>query len=87
MSCQVKDQNRSGFCNANIDKLAALARTTALTDPGAARRLWKRIDKLVTDEAPWIMLGSDVTFQYTSTRVGNYQSSPFQPIYDQLWVK
>jgi ABC-type transport system substrate-binding protein len=48
--------------------------------------MWTNIDQLVTDEAPWIMLGSDVAFQYTSARVRNYQSTPFQPIYDQLWV-
>jgi ABC-type transport system substrate-binding protein len=86
LSCRSQEGNRNGFCNPRIDRLAALARRTALTDPSAARRMWTNIDQLVTDEAPWIMLGSDVAFQYTSARVRNYQSTPFQPIYDQLWV-
>jgi ABC-type transport system substrate-binding protein/DNA-binding winged helix-turn-helix (wHTH) protein len=87
LSCSVKNQTTSGFCNEHIDDLAAAARRTALTDPGAARRMWTDIDHAVTDEAPWVTLGGEVTYQFTSNRVGNYQSTPFNPLYDQLWVK
>jgi ABC-type transport system substrate-binding protein len=82
----VRNQTRSGFCDPHIDSLAALARRTALTDPAAARRLWTRVDHLVTDAAPWIMLGSDTAYQFTSERVGNYQQTFYGPIYSQLWV-
>jgi ABC-type transport system substrate-binding protein len=85
-SCRVKNQG-SGFCDKYIDHLAAVARTTALTDPSKARRLWKTIDKLVTDAAPWVTLGIGRSFEFTSSRVGNFQSPPYIPLYDQLWVK
>jgi ABC-type transport system substrate-binding protein/DNA-binding SARP family transcriptional activator/streptogramin lyase len=87
VSCRVKNVKASGFCNKNIDDLAAVARVTALTDPNKSRRLWKKIDKLVTDQAPWVALGSELFFHFTGSRVGNYQSTPFNPLYDQLWVK
>jgi ABC-type transport system substrate-binding protein/DNA-binding SARP family transcriptional activator/streptogramin lyase len=87
LSCRAEYLNPPGFCNEHIDDLAVAARRTALTDPAAARRLWTEIDRAVTDEAPWVTLGGDVTYQFTSSRVGNYQSTPFNPLYDQLWVK
>jgi YVTN family beta-propeller protein len=86
LSCRVRNQTRAGFCDPHIDTLAAQARRTALTDPAAARRLWTRIDRLVTDAAPWIVLGSDTAYQFTSARVGNYQQTFYGPIYSQLWV-
>jgi peptide/nickel transport system substrate-binding protein len=87
VSCRVKNVKASGFCNKHIDDLAALARVTALTDPNKSRELWKQIDKLVTDQAPWVTLGSELFFHFTGSGVGNYQSTPFNPLYDQLWVK
>jgi ABC-type transport system substrate-binding protein len=80
-------ESHGGFCNKYIDDLATVARVTALTDPSKSRRLWKKIDKLVTDQAPWLTLGSELFFDFTSSRVGNYQSTPFNPLYDQLWIK
>ena len=87
LSCRVKNTEPSGFCNKHIDDLATVARVTALTDPNKSRRLWKKIDKLVTDQAPWVVLGSQQNFHFTASRVGNYQSTPFNPLFDQLWVK
>jgi ABC-type transport system substrate-binding protein/DNA-binding SARP family transcriptional activator/streptogramin lyase len=86
VSCRVRN-SLEGFCNKDIDHRATVARVTALTDPSKSRRLWKKIDKLVTDQAPWITLGSELTFDFTSSRVGNYQFTPFNPLYDQLWIK
>jgi ABC-type transport system substrate-binding protein/DNA-binding SARP family transcriptional activator/streptogramin lyase len=87
ISCRVKNMRAAGFCNRHIDDLATVARVTALTDPNKSRRLWKEIDRLVTDQAPWVTLGSELFFHFTGSRVGNYQSTPFNPLYDQLWVK
>jgi ABC-type transport system substrate-binding protein/DNA-binding SARP family transcriptional activator/DNA-binding beta-propeller fold protein YncE len=87
LSCRVKDLDPSKFCNKGIDDLAAAARSIARSDPSKARQLWKQIDKLVTDQAPWVTLGSEMIFHFTARRVGNYQSTPFNPLYDQLWVK
>ena len=75
-----------GFCDEHIEALVAAARQTALTDPSGARRQWQQIDRLVTDEAPWIMLGSETFYHYTARRVGNVQITPFNPLYDQIWV-
>ena len=86
-SCRVRNLWPSGFCDPEIDKVAALARRTSATDPSAARRLWTRVDRLVTDAAPWIMVGSAVAYQFTAPRVGNYQQGLNGPIYSQLWVK
>jgi peptide/nickel transport system substrate-binding protein len=87
LSCRSKVATTAGFCNKGIDELAAAAQRAALTDPGEARRRWTEIDHAVTDEAPWVTLGPEVTFHYTSSKVGNYQSTPFNPLYDQLWVR
>ena len=87
VSCRVKNMRAAGFCNRHIDDLATVARVTALTDPNKSRRLWKEIDRLVTDQAPCVTLGSELFFHFTGSRVGNYQSTPFNPLYDQLWVK
>jgi YVTN family beta-propeller protein len=86
ISCRVRNRT-GGFCNKYIDDLATVARVAALTDPNKSRRLWKKIDKLVTDQAPWVTLGSELFFEFTSSRVGNYQSTPVNPLYDQLWIK
>ncbi len=86
-SCRVRNGWPSGFCDPEIDKVASLARRTSVTDPSGARRLWTRVDRLVTDAAPWIMMGSAVEYQLTAPRVGNYQQRLFGPIYSQLWVK
>jgi ABC-type transport system substrate-binding protein len=86
ISCRVRNRT-GGFCNKGIDDLTTAARVTALTDPSKSRRLWKKIDKLVTDQAPWVTLGSELFFHFTSSRVGNYQSTPVNPLYDQLWIK
>jgi peptide/nickel transport system substrate-binding protein len=86
-SCRVRNGWPSGFCDPEIDQVAALARRTSLTDPTAARRLWTRVDRLVTDAAPWIMIGSAVAYQLTAPRVGNYQQGFNGPIYSQLWVR
>lgn len=86
ISCAHRDVSGHGFCDQHIDALAAAARRTALTDPSGARRQWQKIDRLVTDEAPWIMLGAETFYHYTARRVGNVQITPFNPLYDQIWV-
>jgi YVTN family beta-propeller protein len=87
VSCASRRTSAHGFCDKHLNDLAAAARRTALTDPSAAREQWRAIDKLVTDEAPWITLGPENFYQLTGPRVGNVQISPFNPLYDQLWVK
>src|SRR5262249_1157628 len=59
LTCRSSDQtpaataNNAGYCNPGVDKLAAQAQAAQLTDPAAARAAWARVDRAVTDQAPW----------------------------------
>ena len=52
------------------------AQAEQLSDPTGSRALWQRVDREITDAAPWVplMVSKDVNF--LSKRVGNYQYSP-----------
>jgi peptide/nickel transport system substrate-binding protein len=54
-----------------------------------ARRLWAQVDRIVTDQAPWVPVdNSSTSAGFVSARVGNYQDSPFYgPLVDQMWVR
>jgi peptide/nickel transport system substrate-binding protein len=45
--------NQAGFCDPQVDKLASKAQAAQLTDPAYARRLWAKVDRIVTNQAPW----------------------------------
>ena len=71
-------QNLAGFCDPQVDKLASKAQAAQLTDPAYARRLWAQVDRLVTDQAPWVPVdNSSTSAGFVSARVGNYKNSPF----------
>ena len=81
-------QNYAGFCDPHADQLASQAQAAQLTDPAAARRLWAQVDRIVTDQAPWVPILSRGSTAFVSARTGNYQESPiYGPLYDQLWVR
>jgi len=82
--------NMARFCDHHVDQLVSEAQAAQQTDPAAARKLWASIDRLVTDQAPWVPLYNEspvVTF--TSARIGNYQESTWYegPLLDQIWVQ
>ena len=82
--------NIAQFCDPHVDQLVGQAQAVQQTDPAAARKLWASIDRLVTNQAPWVPLYNEspvVTF--TSARVGNYQESTWYqgPLFDQIWVQ
>jgi peptide/nickel transport system substrate-binding protein len=81
--------NQAGFCDPQVDKLASKAQAAQLTDPAYARRLWAQLDRIVTNQAPWVPVdNSTLSTGFVSARVGNYQDSPFYgPLVDQLWVR
>ena len=59
-----------------------------LTDPAAARKLWAQVDRIVTDQAPWVPLENAAPTVFVSSRVGNYQqSAEYGPLLDQTWVR
>src|SRR5439155_8504875 len=95
LTCRSFDQNPAstanvaGFCDPQADKLASQAQAAQQTDPAAARKLWAKLDRLVTDQAPWVPILNASFTVFVSARVGNYQESPSYggPLLDQIWIR
>jgi len=94
LTCRSFDQNpaatanNAGYCNPAVDKLAAKAQAAQLTDPAAARAAWARVDRAVTDQAPWAPVYNNSWTVFVSARVGNSQVHPtYGPLLDQMWVR
>ena len=81
--------NVADFCDPHADKLASEAQAAQQTDPAAARNLWAKLDRLVTDQAPWVPILNASETVFVSARVGNYQESPSYggPLLDQIWIR
>ena len=76
------------FCDPHADQLASQAQAAQLTDPATARRLWAQVDRIVTDQAPWVPILNFGDTTFVSARAGNYQESPISgPLLDQMWVR
>jgi YVTN family beta-propeller protein len=94
LTCRSFDENPTNtanyaeYCNPGVDKLAAQAQAEQLTDPATARLLWARVDRAVTDQAPWVPAYNDSWTVFVSSRVGNCQvSAGYGPLLDQTWVR
>lgn len=94
LTCRSFDQtpaataNNAGYCNPGVDKLAAKAQAAQLTDPAAARAIWARVDRAVTDQAPWAPVYNHSWTVFVSARVGHSQVHPtYGPLLDQMWVR
>ena len=81
--------NLAEFCDPHADELADQAQAAQQTDPAAARKLWASIDRILTDQAPWVPVYTESTTVFVSARVGNCQVSPYYygPLLDQIWVR
>ena len=80
--------NYAEFCDPHADQLASQAQAAQLTDPATARRLWAQVDRIVTDQAPWVPIFNQAATTFVSARTGNYQESPISgPLFDQMWVR
>jgi peptide/nickel transport system substrate-binding protein len=78
----------SYFCDRRIDRKIARARALQVTDAQAANALWARIDRELTDQAPWLFLYNPKQADFVSSRVGNFQYNlQYGILLDQLWVK
>jgi YVTN family beta-propeller protein len=79
----------SQFCDPRIDRLMQRAQAERLSDPTRSRALWQRVDREITDAAPWVPLIASYNVSVLSKRVGNYQYSPaaIAMLIDQLWVR
>ena len=80
--------NLAEFCDPHADELASEAQAAQQTDP-AARKLWAKLDRLVTDQAPWVPIFTESDTVFVSARVGNCQESPYYagPLLDQIWIQ
>jgi len=80
--------NYAEFCDPHADQLASQAQAAQLADPATARRLWAQVDRIVTDQAPWVPIFNQAATSFVSARIGNYQESPnYGPLLDQMWVR
>ncbi len=80
--------NLAAFCDPSIDRAIARAHSLHTTDPGAESQHWARIDRKLTDQAPWLAYANGIVLEVVSTRVGNYQHNPqWGTLLGQLWVK
>jgi YVTN family beta-propeller protein len=81
-------RNGDFFCDPAIDRLMDTADAEEATDPAEASATWARVDREVTDAAPWVPLVSLNWDDFLSARVSNYQYNPvFGVLLDQLSVR
>ena len=82
------DSPESRFCDPTADRWMRRAQRLLATDPAAASRLWARIDRRITDQAPWIAAIQPGALSVVSARVGGFQFIPSNgPLVDRLWVR
>jgi len=80
--------NTAEFCNPQVDAQISQALMLQARAPNAAGALWARIDREITDLAPWVPIFNPVSSVLLSPRVRNYQFDPFYSLLiDQLWVR
>src|SRR5262249_10240271 len=65
--------NDAAFCDPAIDRELARADALQTTDLEAASRLWAKVDRDLTDQAPWAAFANNSVVEVKSPRVGNYQ--------------
>jgi peptide/nickel transport system substrate-binding protein len=81
---------RSGsfFCQPGIDRQMSQADQLQVSNFPTAGPVWAKVDREITDLAPWVPFASLRAADFTSVRVGNYQYNPIWGILlDQLWVR
>jgi peptide/nickel transport system substrate-binding protein len=80
--------NFSGFCNKPINAEMHKGLDLGVTDSNAANKVWAKVDKEVTDQAPMATLFSPKHLDFVSKRVGNFTfSKQFYWLVDQSWVQ
>jgi len=78
----------SYFCDRKIDRLIERARALQATNPRAANALWTRIDRELTDAAPWLFLYNNKQADFVSPRVRNFQYNlQYGILLDQLQTR
>ena len=79
------NENVAEFCDPAIDREIARAQALQTSDQQASSRLWTKIDRDLTEQAPWVPYANGVVVEVKSARVRNYQYSPqWGTLLDQL---
>ena len=88
------NQNPAGICDRRLDAQVARARSLETTNPAAAAGAWHSIDRMLTDEAPFVPMKVFLSTDFVARRVGNYKycwlsgsSGLTGACLDQLWVR
>jgi peptide/nickel transport system substrate-binding protein len=80
--------NGAEFCDPAIDAQVTHALMLQPSAPDAADALWARVDREITDQAPWVPIYNPLSTVLLAPRVGNYQFDPnYLLLIDQLWVR
>lgn len=64
--------NVSGLCSAHLDAEIARADALQAENPVASADLWSRVDRVVTSDAPWVVLRNDLSPDLISARAANF---------------
>ena len=68
--------NIAEFCVQHIQSQMDTAATTSVTNASQGNNLWAKVDKAVTDQAPWVSMFNPKYIDFLSSRVKGYQFSP-----------
>lgn len=80
--------NYARHCDPVVDRLSKRAARLQYSDPQHANELWSRVDRRLTQAAPWIPLVNPKGVELVSERLGNYSYSPVTGmILSEVWVK
>jgi peptide/nickel transport system substrate-binding protein len=88
------NSNPAGICDRRLDAQVARAQSLETTNPAAAAGAWHSIDRMLTDEAPFVPMKVTLSTDFVARRVGNYKYSWLSgssgmtgACLDQLWVR
>lgn len=83
-------RNWARFCDPRFDGNVKRLAAEQANDPAVGVALAARLDREIVDRAPWVPLFTPRFANFTSERVGNYQTSTYAAnsvLLDQLWVR
>ena len=79
--------NITHFCDAEVDAATEAALKAQQEDPGASRDAWAKVDKLIADKAPYVIVANLRSAALFSARVGNAQGhATYLLLLTQMWV-
>jgi YVTN family beta-propeller protein len=64
--------NLSGLCSKGLDAQIARADAVQAENPAAGADLWSRLDREITDDAPWVVLHNNLFPELISARAANF---------------